>query len=64
MARMADDGGSGQSVDQFAAMQAQHLPSLLLRNAIDPLFNDIADREVLGQVQEHLFAAADAPPFR
>lgn len=47
--------------DQFSAVQAAHLPSLLLRNAIDPLFNDIADREVLGAVQEHLLAAIDAP---
>ena len=46
--------------DQFGAVQRAHLPSLLLRNAIDPLFNDIADREVLGEVQEHLIAAADA----
>lgn len=47
--------------EQFGAVQAQHLPSVLLRNAIDPLFNDIADREVLGEVQEHLLAAVDAP---
>ncbi|CAN5150594.1 hypothetical protein BH11PSE5_BH11PSE5_05310 [soil metagenome] len=47
--------------DEMGAVQASHLPSLLLRNAIDPLFNDIADREVLGSVQEHLFAAVEAP---
>lgn len=47
--------------EQFGTLQAQHLPSLLLRNAMDPLFNDIVDREVLRQVQEHLLAAVDAP---
>ncbi|MDM7957458.1 hypothetical protein [Blastomonas sp.] len=46
---------------QFARVQSAHPPSILLRNAIDPLFNDIADREVLGEVQEHLLAADDAP---
>ncbi|GGB69866.1 hypothetical protein [Blastomonas aquatica] len=46
---------------QFADVQQAHLPSMLLRNAIDPLFNDIADREVLGEVQEHLLAVDDAP---
>jgi len=46
---------------QFAAVQRAHLPSVMLRNAIDPLFNDIADREVQGEVQEHLLAAVDAP---
>lgn len=63
VAAAAGQKGKPLRHEQFAAMQARHLPSLLLRNAIDPLFNDIADREVLGQVQEHLFAAADAPPF-
>lgn len=43
--------------DQFAALQATHLPSRVLRDAIEPLFNDIADREVLGEVQEHLISA-------
>lgn len=47
--------------DQFGKVQQAHLPSLLLRNAVDPLFNDIADREVLGEVQEHLLAAGDLP---
>lgn len=46
---------------QFGAIQRDHLPSVMLRNAIDPLFNDIADREVQGEVQEHLIAAIDAP---
>ncbi|MEZ5654946.1 MAG: hypothetical protein R3E04_03495 [Sphingobium sp.] len=56
-------GQAGQRVrhEQFGAVQAGHLPSVLLRNAIDPLFNDIADREVLGEVQEHLLAAVDPP---
>ncbi|MGV3578100.1 hypothetical protein [Brevundimonas sp.] len=40
-------------------MQRAHLPSLALANAIDPLLNDIADRETNGQVQEVLLAAID-----
>lgn len=59
----ASAGQAGQRVrhEHFADVQAGHLPSVLLRNAIDPLFNDIADREVLGEVQEHLLAAVDPP---
>ncbi|UNU41742.1 hypothetical protein EAO27_02695 [Sphingopyxis sp. YF1] len=63
VAAAAGQAGKPLRHDQFGAMQANHLPSLLLRNAIDPLFNDIADREVLGEVQEHLLAAADALPL-
>jgi hypothetical protein len=43
----------------FRRAQRSHLPSLALRNAIDPLMNDIADREVLGEVQEYLLAATE-----
>jgi hypothetical protein len=43
----------------FRAIQRGHLPSLALANAIDPLMNDIADRETNGQVQEVLLAAID-----
>ena len=63
VAAAAGQTGKPLRHDQFGTMQANHLPSLLLRNAIDPLFNDIADREVLGEVQEHLLAADDAPPL-
>jgi hypothetical protein len=41
----------------FRKAQLQHYPSFALRNAIDPLFNDIADRERLGKVQDFLLAA-------
>ena len=37
--------------------QLAHLPSLALRNAIDPLFNDIADRDFFGRPRDFLFAA-------
>ncbi|MFT4053605.1 MAG: hypothetical protein QM681_03795 [Novosphingobium sp.] len=40
----------------FRRAQVRHLPSLALRNAIEPLMNDIADREMRGEVQEYLFA--------
>src|SRR3989344_1298330 len=63
-ARVAEAvGQKGKPVahGQFGAVQRAHLPSVMLRNAIDPLFNDIADREVQGEVQEHLIAAIDAP---
>jgi hypothetical protein len=45
--------------DQFRRLQRSHLPSLALANAIDPLMNDIADRETQGEVQEFLLAATD-----
>lgn len=41
----------------FRKAQLQHYPSFALRNAIDPLFNDIADRDRLGKVQDFLLAA-------
>ncbi len=37
--------------------QLGHLPSMALRNAIDPLFNDIADRDFFGKPRDFLFAA-------
>lgn len=40
-----------------AAAQLRHLPSVALRNTVDPLFNDIADREFLGRPRDFLFAA-------
>ena len=44
----------------FRRAQMRHLPSLALRNAVDPLFNDIADRETQGEVQEYLLATTGA----
>lgn len=41
----------------FRRVQMRHRPSLALRNAVDPLFNDIADRETQGEVREYLLAA-------
>jgi hypothetical protein len=61
VAEAAGQKGKPVTHGQFGAVQRAHLPSVMLRNAIDPLFNDIADREVQGEVQEHLIAAADAP---
>lgn len=54
-------GAAGRRVepDVFSMVQRRHLPSLALRNAIDPLMNDIADRETQGRVQEFLLAAGD-----
>lgn len=43
--------------DDFRRVQRGHKPSLALANAIDPLMNDIADRETQGEVQEFLLAA-------
>ncbi len=37
--------------------QLRHKPSFALRNAIDPLFNDIADRDFFGRPRDFLFAA-------
>ena len=39
------------------AAQQRHKPSFALRNAIDPLFNDIADRDFFGRPRDFLFAA-------
>lgn len=61
VAAAAGQPGKRLRHDQLSAVQKHHLPSLLLRNAIDPLFNDISDREVLGEIQEHLLAAIDMP---
>jgi hypothetical protein len=49
------------SADEFRKWQLKHPTSFALRNAIDPLFNDIADRERLGKVQDFLFAAGPMP---
>lgn len=43
----------------FRDAQIRHFPSFALRNAVDPLMNDIADRETLGEVQEYILAATD-----
>jgi hypothetical protein len=48
----ADDIGSAMRRAQLG-----HLPSMALRNAIDPLFNDIADRDFFGKPRDFLFAA-------
>lgn len=42
--------------DTFYKIQRTHRPSLALAYAIDPLMNDIADRETQGEVQEFLHA--------
>ncbi len=49
--------GARVEPDVFARMQRSHKPSLALANAVDPLMNDIADRETQGEVQEFLLAA-------
>ncbi len=48
------NGAAGKRVgpDVFSLVQRRHLPSLALRNAIDPLMNDIADRETQGRAVE------------
>ncbi len=43
--------------DMFRKAQRDHKPSLALANAVDPLMNDIADRETQGEMQEFLLAA-------
>lgn len=43
--------------DALRAAQLRHKPSFSLRNAIDPLFNDIADRDFFGRPRDFLFAA-------
>jgi len=56
--------GEGEHVPAalFRRAQMQHNPSFALRNAVDPLLNDIADRESRGEVQEFLLAATAANP--
>lgn len=46
----------------FRLAQMRHKPSFALRNAIDPLMNDIADRESHGEVHEFLLAATEESP--
>ena len=41
----------------FRRLQSEDLPSRALRDAINPLFNDIADREIQGDVHDFLLAA-------
>lgn len=53
------DEGKRVEPEKFRAVQRRHFPSLALANAIDPLMNDIADREMQGKVQEFLLAAID-----
>jgi hypothetical protein len=43
----------------FRQQQTDHAPSRALRDAINPLMNDIADREVLGELHDFLLAADD-----
>lgn len=43
--------------DALRSAQLRHKPSFALRNAIDPLFNDIADRDFFGRPRDFLFAA-------
>lgn len=54
-----DESAEPIEPEVFRRAQMRHRPSLALRNAIDPLFNDIADREVQGELQECLLAATD-----
>ncbi|MFC5345273.1 hypothetical protein ACETK8_04245 [Brevundimonas staleyi] len=53
----------GERIDPeiFRRMQQNHWPSLALASAIDPLMNDIADRESQGVVKEFLLAATNEP---
>ncbi len=58
--RLADYYGEDLRKDPGAmlrAAQLRHKPSFALRNAIDPLFNDIADRDFFGRPRDFLFAA-------
>lgn len=48
----------------FRRTQRNHLPSLALAHAIDPLMNDIADREIRGELQEFLLSTADDAGIR
>lgn len=43
----------------FRREQEDHLPSRALRDAINPLMNDVADREVLGELHDFLLASDD-----
>lgn len=43
--------------DIMGEVQQAHAPSVVLRNAVDPLFNDIADREFFGSSRDFLLAA-------
>ncbi|WGM32251.1 hypothetical protein KKHFBJBL_02502 [Brevundimonas sp. NIBR11] len=58
-----DGSPLGERIDPeiFRRMQQNHWPSLALASAIDPLMNDIADRESQGVVKEFLLAATNEP---
>lgn len=62
-ARVAAAAGAVKPLDHrtFHALQHDHPMTRVLRDAIDPLFNDIAEREILGEVQEMLIAAGETP---
>jgi hypothetical protein len=47
--------------DVWRRLTMKHRCSLALGGAMDPLFNDIADRDVQGMAQEFLIAAMDDP---
>jgi len=47
--------------EQWRKLAFSHRCSLILGSAMDPLFNDIADRDVQGAAQEFLLAASDDP---
>ena len=42
--------------DELRRQQDVDLPTMRMRQAIDPLFNDVADRSRLGKVEDFLFA--------
>lgn len=47
--------------EQWRKLAYSHRCSLILGSAMDPLFNDIADRDVQGTAQEFLLSATDDP---
>jgi hypothetical protein len=49
--------GTSYTVDNLRTLQKNDPNSTILRDAIDPLFNDIADRERLAKVDEIILAA-------
>jgi hypothetical protein len=51
------DPAERRKYENLAYWQINHWPSFALRNAVEPLFNDIADRDVQGRPQDFLFAA-------
>lgn len=57
LARLDPDTALANPGERLRAAQLGHKPSFALRNAIDPLFNDIADRDFFGRPRDFLFAA-------